>query len=413
MPSARELIDDGADALQLLLEFAGPHFRVLLAPEVDEEAAAEIGAVGSRRHEHAGLQHQLRHADRAQPCRLAALIGAGDEEQVLAVRVDIVADDGPVADQRQARIVEAACAMPALPARGQPGQAGGRPLGRQFLLQVQAAHIERQLGPQHAEKTQDVVVGLGDGVGDDADPAVAELANRARAGLVAVGDAKAVSGPPFHQTLHPRPVVPVRPAQHMVGAGDPFAETRADQRAPPEFEPLDVRLDDAEIILGKFPPQHREQRAKPLRFKVLRLGLRRAAQPPQHPDEHPQHFDGAVQDRARVVAQEAPVVLSHALDRLDREIIDAAHDRRVREAIPQDFLPIPDRFDIAQAAENGGFGDLQQKGVLPRHRREQGLQPEVLHQIVGERRRLLRRVEVALPVHQEGLHDASRSRTEG
>ncbi len=106
-------------------------------------------------------------------------------------------------------------------------------------------------------------------------------------------------------------------------------------------------------------------------------------------------------------------MLSHFPDRLDREIVHAAHDRRVREAIPQDILPIPDRFDVVQAAENGGFGDLQQKGVLPRHRRKQALQPEVLHQIVGERRRLLRSVKVAIAVHQEGLHDASRCRTEG
>src|SRR5581483_1120026 len=41
-----------------------------------EDAGADIGAEGLRRHEHATLHHQLREADTAQKRRFAATVGA-------------------------------------------------------------------------------------------------------------------------------------------------------------------------------------------------------------------------------------------------------------------------------------------------------------------------------------------------
>ena len=117
---------------------------VLFALEVSEHAVAHVRLRNdSAPHEHPALRHQLRQADAAQERRLAALVGAGDHHQRLAVGVDVVADDplpwsgagtrrrgpGPTARAR----------------RGQPARETSSALhARRAAREVQAADVERR-----------------------------------------------------------------------------------------------------------------------------------------------------------------------------------------------------------------------------------------------------------------------------
>jgi hypothetical protein len=107
--------------------------------------------------EHPALQHQLGQADTAQEGRLAALAGAGEQDQPLAVGLRVVADGPGVQVQGQADVVEPLAPEPGLARRHGLGEAGGLALAGQPLVQVQAADVEAQLGPEHGDKAQDVI----------------------------------------------------------------------------------------------------------------------------------------------------------------------------------------------------------------------------------------------------------------
>ena len=92
--AGRDLAGDGAHPVQFLVQLPLLHRGVFLALEVREDPGADAGGERLRRHEHPGLHHQLRQSDAAQERRLAALVRAGDHDQLLAVRVHVV-PDGP------------------------------------------------------------------------------------------------------------------------------------------------------------------------------------------------------------------------------------------------------------------------------------------------------------------------------
>jgi hypothetical protein len=98
------------------------------------------------------------------------------------------------------------------------------------------------------------------------------------------------------------------------------------------------------------------------------------------------------------------------LDGLNHEFVHTPHDRGIAQAVAQDGLPVSDGGNIAETAEHREPGYLQQKRVARRHRIQQHLQSEVLDQLRRLCREGCRELEVAIAVHQEGLHDASRSR---
>jgi hypothetical protein len=94
--------------VKLLLELAARHRRVLFALEVGEDAGAGVRAERVGADEHAGLHHQLRYADATQEGGFATLVGAGDDDELLAVGVDVVADDLRVEVEGERDVVELA-----------------------------------------------------------------------------------------------------------------------------------------------------------------------------------------------------------------------------------------------------------------------------------------------------------------
>jgi hypothetical protein len=107
--------------------------------------------------------------------RFAALIGAGNDHGILLVSVDIIANHSAIDVQAQSDIVQAA-------ARKVPFLGGQRfrkadrlAVPPQPVGEVHTADVERQLGTQQIEKTEDVIGRLAKRVGRQIDPAVAQL----------------------------------------------------------------------------------------------------------------------------------------------------------------------------------------------------------------------------------------------
>ena len=97
-------------------------------------------------------------------------VGPGDDHKVSAVSLQIVANDPVIGLESQAHIVQPAEGQLAFALRGGLGkEIGWRFLG-QLLLQIQTADIERELGAKHGEKAQNMIVGLGERIGDKVEP---------------------------------------------------------------------------------------------------------------------------------------------------------------------------------------------------------------------------------------------------
>jgi hypothetical protein len=97
-------------------------------------------------HEHAGLGHQLGEAESAQKGRLAALVGAGDDDQLLVVGINVVSDRRYREVEGQRSVVEASGGCRAFVGRKRIGEAGRKTLGGELLVEVQAADVEAELG---------------------------------------------------------------------------------------------------------------------------------------------------------------------------------------------------------------------------------------------------------------------------
>ena len=51
----------------------------------------------------------------------------------------------------------------------------GFTLLQQLFMQIETSYVERQLSPQHSEKTQNVIIGLGESIGDRVDSSFSQL----------------------------------------------------------------------------------------------------------------------------------------------------------------------------------------------------------------------------------------------
>ena len=169
----REMIDDRAHPLHLLVEFSALHRRVFLTLVVREETVAHAGPERLRRHEHPALHHQLGQPDAAQEGRFPALVRARDDHEQPGVGVDVVADDLALPGERQARVVQSPAREPPLAEQHRHGKASPLALFRELIVQIGATDVERQLRAQHPEETEDVIDRLRQCVRDEIDTAVA------------------------------------------------------------------------------------------------------------------------------------------------------------------------------------------------------------------------------------------------
>ncbi len=101
-----DVIDDFAHSLEFLIELAALHRCIFLALVVGEDPVAHVRRERCCRDEHPALHHDLRQPKRSQKRRLAALIGARDDNEFLAVAVHVIANRRPPDAQCQARVVQ-------------------------------------------------------------------------------------------------------------------------------------------------------------------------------------------------------------------------------------------------------------------------------------------------------------------
>jgi hypothetical protein len=99
-----EDVDNVVHAAELLVELAAFHRRVLLALEMREELVDNVDARARRHGEHPALCHQLSEAEAPEEGGLAALVGAGDNNQAFAIARDVVANRAIVQAQREGNV---------------------------------------------------------------------------------------------------------------------------------------------------------------------------------------------------------------------------------------------------------------------------------------------------------------------
>ena len=113
-----------------------------------EQAAADFCAQGLGRHVHAALHHVLRHADAPQERRFSPLVGSGDDDDIFAVRFQIVADHGPVHAESKAHVAKPGARMFACAERIRNGKGDRHAFLGELAVEVHAPEIEGQFSAE-------------------------------------------------------------------------------------------------------------------------------------------------------------------------------------------------------------------------------------------------------------------------
>jgi len=171
-----QLAGDLAHPRQFLVELAAAHLGVLLTLEVGEEAVAYVGGEGVGADEEAALHHRLGEAEAAQEGRLAALVGAGDDDQRVPGGVDRVADQLRLGAQGEPDVIEAVGAQHRLSRATRGRDADRLPAAGELFVEVQRTDVEADLGQQRGEEVDDMVGRLLGGLGDQVDALVMKVA---------------------------------------------------------------------------------------------------------------------------------------------------------------------------------------------------------------------------------------------
>jgi hypothetical protein len=435
-----ELAGDVAHPAQFLVQLAVLHGRVLFPLEVGEDALADAGRVRLGRHEQAALHHQLGQAQAAQKGGLAALVGPGDHDEPLAIGVDVVADGPAREPQAQDRIVEAARGQGQLLLRAGVGdRAGGRFGGRfggraggrfgggaggrkghrnrdahrrpgrgQGLAQVQAADVEGQLGPEHGEEGQQVVAGLGQRAGYAVQAARPQVRQGLLPGLILVRDGEPEAGLAAAGQPVP-PALVVRLAQPVAGALVTRTQAGADQGAPAEGQLLQVVVHAAQVGVVQFGGDHAEEPAEAVRPEPAAVLVGHRPQRPELAGEHLQRLRRPVHQAVRGRAgqpEQAPLVAGHGRD---RDVVQPPDHGGPGHRVGQDLLTVGDGVRAGQNGQRDQPGLAGQVVVPGRHRRPERTQLQVLGEGLLGGGRFAGRGEIAVGVHQPGLHRAIRS----
>ncbi len=314
---------------QFLIQLPLLHRGVFLALEVREDPRAGAGGERLRRHEHPRLRHQLGQAQAAQEGRLSSLVSAGDHDQPLAVRVQVVADGPGLDAQRQADVIQTAGGQAGLIGAprgraGRDGKADRLALGGKPLPQVQAADVEPQLGAEHLEKAPDMVDGLSQRVRGAVEAAAFQLRQHPHAGLVLRGQHEGISRPfPARQAI--APALLRLPLQRVADALAALSQPGADQHAASERQLAELVRHLGEVIIAQLLGEHGEEPreafgAEPGGFCVADL-----PQAMQLADEQLHRFPGAVQDGVRRVPEKPAEDMLLPDECRHGDLVEAAH----------------------------------------------------------------------------------------
>ncbi len=163
-------------------------------------------------------------------------------------------------------------------------------------MEVEAADVEGELRPQHAEEPEDVVRRLGERVRHAVDPPPADVRERPEAVLVAIRDREAVGRGTVRQREPLRPALLARPSHHVAATLVPPSELRAHQDAAPEPQLLEMVLEKLEIVVVELLLEHGEEPHEPVGPEVARMLVRDPAECSEHPQEEVENAHGPLQD---------------------------------------------------------------------------------------------------------------------
>ncbi len=391
-----------------------------------EDAVDEVGAETARRRKHAALQHQLSDAHASQKRRLASLIGAGDHDQLFAVGRHIVADDFCLHAQREAHVVEILAGKTHLSARIRQRETEMLFQRVQLLAQIDAADVEGELGPQHAEETQHVLGALSERIRSKSDAAVPEFRHRSGPRLVSRREVEVVAGrrpaehlhepipqtrQPAHEARQPVSWLAGLLADHVVFAFEAGPQLGAHQDPAAEPQASKMLIDDGEVVVAELPAQHGEQRRKRVRFEFLVVPVGDRPHPLQQLDKELHHRHRSLQQGARIIPPQTVMDLLFLFQCFQDQGVELPKHLWVVQAIPQSRLTVFDGFHILVGPGKDGLADdFQNEFVVPRHCPEKRIKLEVLYEGRFIRRRRPLQVEIARPVHEMGFHDARRLR---
>ena len=121
--------------------------------------------------------------------------------------------------------------------------------------------------------------------------------------------------------------------------------------------------------------QRRMERCPSRRDELVRM---RIADPPQrleHAKEHLHQLDSVTEDPVGVAVQGAQIVLPLLLHGLHGDSIHFTDDRRLGEAVRQDALAVTYcRQVVGQTCQNNLLGNVENEGVVARHRGEERIE---------------------------------------
>jgi len=158
-----------------------------------------------------------------------------------------------------------------------------------------------------------------------------------------------------------------------------------------------------EVGVVDFCDDHREEDGERLRLEFAGRVVGELAQVAQVLQQGVEHLDRVREHQAGRAAERAPDVF-RALRRRDRDLEQAADRLGVGETVAECRLAVLDLSDLGETRHHPAPRHLEQEGVFSGHRPEDSLEAEVFDQGLPGLGELRGGAEVAVAVHQVGLH---------
>ena len=235
-------------------------------------------------------------------------------------------------------------------------------------MQVAAPEVEAKLAAEGREEAHDVVVRLRQGVGCEADHAVAQATQGLVAAVVLAGN-RAAEGRTLHDRVSQEVAAVATCSKRVVDALVPSAQAGARQHAIAKAQIPKVVADLAEVRVVELASKRCEEAREPLGFERVGVLLGELVQAFEDPNEGFELLDRRVQQWLAVVGvdSEAPPALLLLGDRRACELVELLDDGSVRKAVEVDRLSIVDLLRRLEAREEGGARRLPDDLVAARH----------------------------------------------
>jgi len=405
--SRREVVDELAEPLELLVELAAGHRAVLATPEVGEQVVPNIRLEGRRPDEHPGLEHELGDRDPPQERRLSAAVGSGDQDQRSPVRIEVVPDRRHPRPKGKPDVDEPSCGQPGRAARSRLRKGHRHAEGLEPVEEIQAREMERRLESDHPEEAQDVVDRLARRVGHETDAPGPQLRQGLSGAVVAVRDDDRV-GPSRAAAEEPAPAETRRSEKDEPGPGIPAPEASVHGDSLGQRQQPAVLVELPEVLVVELGSEDVEETAKAIRPDDVAVRVGNGAELPEHRHQRLERADGHAQRELGTVGPDPPRP-SLTLDRRVAQVVQLARHRGLVDAVPEDALAVADGRGIGEARQEDLPRDVAQVSIATGHRGDQVIEPQVLDHRLVPSRRGRRELDIGVGMEQQRSHDESRS----